>query len=68
MPPVKIVLSTPDGKTKPVSFKQAEKVFCGGFPIRDKYEPPEELANFTTQPSDGELRDDASPNAPRFNP
>ena len=33
-----IVLSMPDGKTKPVSFKQAEKIFAGDFPIRD--EPP----------------------------
>jgi hypothetical protein len=40
MPPLTVVLSTPDGKTKPVSFAQAEKVLCGGFPIRD--EPPDE--------------------------
>jgi hypothetical protein len=35
MPPLTVVLSTPDGKTKPVSFAQAEKVLCGGFPIHD---------------------------------
>jgi hypothetical protein len=37
-PPMKIILSMPDGKTQPVSFKKAAKIFAGDFPIRD--EPP----------------------------
>src|SRR5260370_26328344 len=42
MQPLTIVLSTPDGKKHETSFKEAEKIFCGDFPIRDTYEPPAE--------------------------
>jgi hypothetical protein len=58
MPPLTVVLSTPDGKTKPVSFAQAEKILCGGFPIRD--EPPDE-----SELGNGE---DGIDIGPRFNP
>jgi hypothetical protein len=39
MPPLTVVLSTPDGTTKPVSFQQAEKIVAN-FPIRN--EPPDD--------------------------
>jgi hypothetical protein len=40
MPPLTIVLSTPDGKKRETTFKEAQKILCGGFPIRN--EPPDE--------------------------
>jgi hypothetical protein len=45
MPPMTLILSTPDGQTKPVSFEQAEKILCRDFTRRD--EPPDqsELGN-----------------------
>jgi hypothetical protein len=47
MPPMTLVLSTPDGKKREASFKEVEKIFCGDFPIRDQ--PPgdeSELGNY----------------------
>jgi hypothetical protein len=45
MPPLTLVFSTPDGKTKPVTFAQAEKILCGGFPIRDELPDESGLGN-----------------------
>ncbi len=59
MPPVKIVIATPDGKTKPVSSQQAEKILCGGFPIRN--EPPGDDSN-----GDLDGDDDDAEIVPRF--
>lgn len=46
----------PDGKKREASFKEAEKILCGGFPIRN--EPPDE-----SDPGNG----DGIDIEPRFN-
>ena len=57
MQPLTIVLSTPDGKKREASFKEAEKILCAGFTRRD--EPPEE-----SEPGNS----DGVNIGPRFNP
>ena len=64
----------PNGKSKPVSFKQAEKIFAGDFPISNEYNPDKQLAPVTTDSeifdddeSDGN-GEDGIESAPRFNP
>jgi hypothetical protein len=52
--PMTLVLST-NGKERKTTFKEAQEILCSGFPIRDKYEPPGELAPITT---DGGLVED----------
>jgi hypothetical protein len=58
MPPVNLVLAMPNGEKRATSFAEAEKIFCGDFPIRDTYEPPaEEVKSSPAPESDGELPD-----------
>ena len=41
---MQLLLSMPNGEKRETTFKEAQEILCGGFPIRD--EPPDdELGN-----------------------
>ncbi len=54
MPPIRYVLSMPNGEQRETTFEEAQKIFAGHFPIREQMPETEPMPRFHTGNGDND--------------